>query len=247
MNNPKISIITVCYNAANVIEITIVSVLNQTYKNVEYIIVDGGSSDGTLDIIKKYDKSLSKWVSESDNGVYDAMNKGIDMATGKWVYFIGAGDILLNILDKLVFKLTNPNSIYYGNVYRNDLKKIYDGKYNAYKLAVTNICHQAIFYPLDVFKKYKYNTKYKLLADHDLNMRCYGDENFIFKYLPILISIYDGGGISAHQPDIDFFEDKINIIRDNFTFKVFLYATFRRKIARFIKTASAFYLKKSMV
>lgn len=91
-NCPKISVITVCYNAVNEIEQTILSVIDQTYTNLEYIIVDGGSEDGTIDIIKKHEANIDKWLSEPDKGIYDAMNKGVRMASGEWVNFMNAGD-----------------------------------------------------------------------------------------------------------------------------------------------------------
>ena len=99
----KISIITVSYNAAKTIEQTISSVVNQTYQDIEYIIIDGGSTDGTMDIIRKYEDRIAYWISEPDKGIYDAMNKGIDVATGDYVYFLGADDRLVdaNIIDKI--------------------------------------------------------------------------------------------------------------------------------------------------
>ena len=92
MNIALISIITVSYNAVKTIEDTINSVLNQTYPNIEYIIIDGGSTDGTLDVIKKYQDKITYWVSEPDKGIYDAMNKGALKATGVWLHFMNAGD-----------------------------------------------------------------------------------------------------------------------------------------------------------
>ena len=91
-NNPKISIITVVYNGKKYLEETILSVINQTYDNVEYIIIDGGSTDGTVDIIKKYEDKLAYWVSEKDNGISDAFNKGVKVASGDYLNFQGDGD-----------------------------------------------------------------------------------------------------------------------------------------------------------
>ena len=88
MDAPIISVITVCYNVASSIEKTMLSVLNQTYKNLEYIIIDGNSTDGTVDIIKRYAERLTFWISEPDNGIYDAMNKGIVKATGEFLIFM---------------------------------------------------------------------------------------------------------------------------------------------------------------
>ena len=93
-HQPKVSIITVCFNSAKTIRDTIESVINQTYKNIEYIIVDGGSTDGTIDIIKEYEPYIAKWVSESDDGIYDAMNKGIMMSTGEIIGLVNSDDFL---------------------------------------------------------------------------------------------------------------------------------------------------------
>ncbi|NJL12522.1 MAG: glycosyltransferase [Microscillaceae bacterium] len=99
---PKISIVTPSYNQGQYIEEAILSVIGQNYPNLEYIIIDGGSTDNTIEIIKKYEKHITYWVSEKDKGIYDAMNKGIDVATGEWIYFLGTDDLLSdNILIKI--------------------------------------------------------------------------------------------------------------------------------------------------
>ncbi len=239
--SPLISVITVVYNAEKLLETTIESVLEQTYTNIQYIIIDGGSKDGTLNIIKKYEDKIHYWKSEPDKGIYDAMNKAINVATGDWVYFLGAGDTLLNVLDNVADELKDPNCLYYGDVYRLDLLRLYDGEFSAYKLAVSNICQQAIFYPLSALKKYKFNTRYRAMADHDLNMKVYGDKAYTFKYLPIVVANYDGDGYSETNLDYPFYEDKLSIIKANFPLNVYLYAYTRTQIAKRIKQD---YLKK---
>ncbi|RYE14479.1 MAG: glycosyltransferase [Rickettsiales bacterium] len=230
-----ISIIIVVYNAGTVLEETLLSVLNQNCNNVELILIDGNSTDNTISIIKKYEAKIAYWISEPDQGVYDAMNKGAKIASGKFIYFLGAGDKLLNVIDELVKFLVNDKVIYYGNVYRSDLKKYYDGRFSQFKLSVKNICHQAIFYPAEVFKKYNYNITYKMQSDHDLNMRINGDKNFMYQYIPITISSYQGGGISDNTLDHKFHSDKLKIIKSNFNFYVFFYAYLRTTIAKTFK------------
>lgn len=232
---PKISIITVVYNAKDLLEETIKSVISQSYKNVEYLVIDGGSTDGTIEVIKEYEKDISYWISEPDNGIYDAMNKGTKLAHGDYVYFLGAGDIIHDVLLDVSTLLIDGNTIYYGNVFRNDTLKVYDGKFSPLKLAVKNICHQSIFYPTKVFKQYAYNTKYLMQADYDLNMRCYGDDRFKFQYIPITVSNYDGDGYSALNLDFPFYDDKLMIIKNNFSPIIYTYAYLRNKIAKILK------------
>lgn len=115
-NLPLISIITVVYNSVRYIEKTIFSVINQSYPKIEYLIIDGGSTDGTLEIIAKYKDFIDYFISESDKGIYDAMNKGLSAATGKYVWFINSGDEIydLNVLDNIFRNKIKFADIYYG-------------------------------------------------------------------------------------------------------------------------------------
>ena len=117
----KISIITVSYNAAATIERTILSVIRQTYPHMEYIVIDGGSTDGTVDIIRKYEDQIAYWVSEPDQGIYDAMNKGIRRATGDYIYFLGADDWLRDdqVMQEVseFIRLHPGYGLYMGNVF----------------------------------------------------------------------------------------------------------------------------------
>ena len=183
MIEPKISIITVSYNAVSTIEETILSVIKQSYVNIEYIIIDGGST---------------YWVSEHDNGIYDAMNKGIAYATGDWIYFLGADDLLVrDIINKVYPYLNLKQGIVYGNVYMIGKQKKYDGKFSSLMLVTRNIPHQATFYSKKIFCNYSYNLEYVYLADYYLNLQCWKDPNIVFKYIPLTIAIYNDTSVSS--------------------------------------------------
>lgn len=214
MNNYKLSVITVCYNAAKTIEKTIMSVINQSYNNIECIVVDGASTDGTLSILDKYQNKI-KYISKVDNGIYDAMNKGLRIATGDFVLFLGADDTLADY-DSIsnVFKnIDSDDAVYYGNVIYSDTGKIYDGKFNSWKLSVKNICHQSVFYPKEIYKKYNYSDKYLLVADWYYNLTLYKDK-IKFKYLPVIVALYNRSGQSSGNKDNFFLDERFSIIKD---------------------------------
>lgn len=117
LNKPGFSIITVTYNAGKTLEATIKSILNQTYPNFEFIVIDGKSTDNTLDIIKKYESGISKWISEPDQGLYDAMNKGMQLATGDYIWFMNAGDeIYANDTLELISVMCSGEDVFYGEM-----------------------------------------------------------------------------------------------------------------------------------
>jgi glycosyltransferase involved in cell wall biosynthesis len=161
-DRPLISIITVVYNGAASIEDTIVSVIRQTYENVEYIIIDGLSTDGTIDIIKKYEDTIDFWLSEKDEGIYDAMNKAAKVAAGKWLMFINAGDKLLHIDERSLFapfttKTCHVYSVKDKRLFRNPLTKTY--------LTRNTPCHQSVQYLKSEFKLF--DLEYGLDADYE--------------------------------------------------------------------------------
>ncbi len=221
-NAPLISIVAVVLNGAETLERAIQSVLEHKSGDCEYIIIDGGSTDGSVDIIKKYQSCLTYWASEPDHGVYDAMNKAIRIAKGKWVYFLGADDQLLKGFESAAKYLKNEKTIYYGDVYRPVMRRNYDGAFSAYKLACRNICHQSIFYPRCVWERYSYNLKYPGFADYELNLRCFIDAEIKFEYIPASIAVFaDEGGISATQVDLTFEKDKLLLIKSAFPFWIY--------------------------
>ena len=202
----KVTVVTAVLNDAGHIEQTILSVISQTDIEIEYIIVDGGSKDGTLELIGKYKDKISLLISESDRGVYDAMNKGIEHSSGDFVYFLNSGDVLLNpsILSKIKFEDVNvQNTIIYGNVvvaYGNieALEKPRPFFNSKMKFKGIGICHQSMFFPGELIRNEKYDLSYKIAADYDLVYRLWrkGTE---FLYRDITIAKYDWGkGISSN-------------------------------------------------
>lgn len=237
-NQPLISVVTVCYNASTTIEATIQSVINQTYPHIEYIIIDGGSTDGTVDIIKQYANRITYWVSEPDKGIYDAMNKGVKYVTGDLVYFIGSGDILLPNVFKSILLSYAPKTILYGNVKFVPSNFVCDGKFNRWKIVRHNIPHQALFYPKSVFEEYRYNLRYRLYADYDLNIRLFGVGKYRFKYIDCVVAEYlEGGASSCISNDPYFWEDRDELIVENlgYSYLIWYYISeIIRKLYRFI-------------
>jgi glycosyltransferase involved in cell wall biosynthesis len=213
---PMISIVTVVLNAATSLERTILSVVNQDFDDFEYVVIDGGSTDGSTDIIRKYESKIAYWCTEPDDGLYDAMNKGVRACRGKWILFLGADDVLVATLRDISEFLTDEQTVYYGNVYMPKRGLIYDGEFTAYKIMWKNICQQAIFYPRAVFESYSFDTKYKLWADYALNIACFGDKRFHFQYIERLICLFnDTSGKSANAEDERFSADREALIKAN--------------------------------
>ena len=214
----KVSIITVCLNAADTIDATIKSVLNQNFKDFEYIVVDGGSVDGTVALLKKYQQeNMLQYKSESDTGIYDAMNKGIKLATGKWIYFLGSDDIFFDngVLEKLFCTNLKDTQIFYGNVKYLHSGTIYDGSFDHEKISLKNICHQAMFVQKSVFDQIGlFNTKYKVSADHEFNLRWIG-LNIPSRYFPETIAVYNEKGFSGQVSDHIFNTDFDQLLIDN--------------------------------
>jgi glycosyltransferase involved in cell wall biosynthesis len=203
MNNPLISIITVVYNGVSTLEQTILSVINQTYKNIEYIIIDGGSTDGTVDIIKKYEKHLAYWVSEPDKGIYDAMNKGIEKATGEWINFMNSGDWFYSksVLTDVFNNKENVHSdVIYGSVYSNingksNIIHVKPKKINSLKKKMP-FCHQAAFTKSNIIPDF--DTMFKISADYDFFYKLY-NKGYQFKEIDIDVAFYDGNGVSFNN------------------------------------------------
>lgn len=223
---PFISIITVVRNGEKTLEACIQSVIDQSYEGVEFIVIDGGSTDGTLDILRRYDNKITFWVSESDSGIYDAMNKGTRHVNGERILFLGSDDTLSADLRTVAPLLIRADTIYYGDAYWRGRQRLYDGCFTTAKLARTNICHQAVFYPRTVFKKYAFNLRYSLQADWELNMRCFSDPEFRFQYIPVQVAIYnDMHGLSSVRRDLALEQDYIALLWRHFPWPIAFWRT----------------------
>ena len=198
----KVSIITVVYNGAQTIEQTILSVLGQTYKNIEYIIIDGQSTDGTQNIVRKYMDSIACFISEKDNGIYDAMNKGIRIATGEIIGIINSDDWYSeNAVEQAVnYFSQNEADLVYGKVCfveQNGERKI------AQQLPLEMLWYRTVVYHPSVFVKKKiyeqfgtYNLKYKISSDYELLLRFYSHQ-VKFGYIENVVAYFCLGGLST--------------------------------------------------
>ena len=205
----KISIVTVCKNVESTIEKTIQSVLNQTYKNIEYIIQDGLSDDNTLNIIDQYLNRYNMSVfSENDNGLYDAMNRAVEKCNGDYVLFLNSGDVLCdqNVITEIIEKMSGD--LIFGNVIRlkssGDVVEKYHGHHAVFWLLLSGRmpCHQAIFTKTSLQKEMKFDTEYSICADYDFLMRCH-KTGCSLQYIDRNISIVDCiTGISSQDENL---------------------------------------------
>jgi|GEM_PF-3217623 len=231
---PKVSVVTVVYNDVSSIEATIKSVIIQSCLNLEYIVIDGGSTDGTVDVIKKYSDSISYWISERDMGIYDAMNKGSKQAKGTWILNINAGDELLTIpYDELRIAQENNYDALCGCVL-TDNNIITKPKYNWRIKLYNTLPHQGLFYKKDSLYS-NYNLKYKIFSDFAYNIGMYNRKQTVF-LTDKIISFHSLGGISNHSSSTNELLSVVYDMGDIFTFSV-SYLRFKWKglISRFKK------------
>lgn len=210
----KFTIITVCYNASKTIRETIDSVLGQTYQELEYIVVDSKSEDGTVDILQSITDKRLTFISEKDSGIYNAMNKGLKMASGDYLIFLGADDIFYDkdVLKKVAGKLTGSNDVVYGDVMLKTRQRLYNGAFSRWTWGHRNICHQSIFYPKSVYGRYMYNEKYRSVADWDYNLRLLID-GIKFTYIRETICTFnDSDGLSSSTKDYDFLKVRRKLV-----------------------------------
>ena len=233
---PLITVVTVVYNGEATLEQTILSVVNQTYDNVEYIIIDGASTDGTLDIIKKYEDRIDYWQSGSDKGIYDAMNKGIGLATGEYVALLNAGDWYeRNTCEIVIHEVKASHAdVYYGllrNV--NSEHEVMSVKGNTINnIARDMISHPTCFISNEIYKKYTYSLEYKSASDYDFVARLVQDSVHFQFIEQILCNFLLGGMSSGMIGDIE-----TNAIRYKYnyiSFRLYILGKIKNTIKRIV-------------
>lgn len=205
----KVSIITPTLNAENVIEDAILSVRNQQFQDYEHIIIDACSTDNTLEIVRNFDHLIC--VSEPDQGIYDAMNKGIAMARGDWIYFLGSDDTLYSddVLSKVSSELLGPYDVIYGDVVSDRFGGRYGGAFDYLMLLGNNFCHQAMFFHKQLFEKVgDFDLKYPTQSDWDHNLKWFFSSDIKAKHIDLVIANYADGGYSSIAGDDIFQRDK---------------------------------------
>lgn len=198
---PTLSIITICYNIKDEIERTCENIISQTWQDFEWIVVDGGSTDGTVDVLKKYQDRINILISEKDSGVYNAMNKGIRRATGEWLNFMNGGDCFAanDVLEKVFKDKIYDADVLYGWQYfaKSKTWRKYTTNPTLEWMCSNALGHQAMFIKKNCFDKYGlYDESFKILADFEHNV-CFKKNGCSFEYLPFEVAWFAEDGISS--------------------------------------------------
>lgn len=209
MNKPKVSVVTINFNDAKGLEKTISSVVSQTYNDFEYIVIDGGSTDESVNVIEENQQKISYWVSEKDKGIYNAMNKGIVKATGEYILFLNSGDYLVNnrVLENVVNELRDNVDFVSGNLeyYLSDnilFTRVHPNKLTFTYLVSKTISHPSTFIRRVMFEKFGlYNEDLKIVSDWEFFFKCLGLNGTTFKSINTTITHFDMNGISSSNGD----------------------------------------------
>lgn len=204
----KLSIVTICFNNKENLKETIRSVVSQSFDDYEYIIIDGGSSDGSVDIIKEHAKDIDFWVSEPDRGIYNAMNKGLTHCSGEWVYFLNSGDVFYNkdVLANIDFDAASEKvgAIYgrykfysrYNELKLNDVRHPFTESNK--KFRGMGFSHQSVFVRTKLAQEIGFDERFKLCADYNMMMQLH-KKGYIFKRDNTIIAVCDGRGGTSYN------------------------------------------------
>lgn len=196
----KISVVTINFNDKEGLCRTFQSVFSQTNKNFEYIVVDGGSTDGRRQVIQENSSRINRWVSEPDKGVYHAMNKGVRMATGEYVLFMNSGDVFYSeTVVEHALLLLKDKSVYAGDIYRVDSKDfVISPRHMFFHYIISNpLCHQAVFTRRDLLIERPYNEDNKIVSDWEWFFRELVFFDASYEKIDLCVAKYDEGGISS--------------------------------------------------
>lgn len=220
---PILSIVTPTHNAEKSLKRCLNSILAQTFQAWELLIIDSLSRDNTLTIARNAAEKDAriKIISEADSGVYDAMNKGIRIAQGQWIYFLGADDTLFDesIIERMLGQNSSNYDFLYGNVLKIPEETVYDGEFDIAKLLSKNICHQAIFYRKSVFERAGYfDTRFPVLADWAMNIKCMLSADIRVKFVDTIIARFQTGGLSTRTKSLDsgWEEERMRLLEQHF-------------------------------
>ena len=204
----KLSIITINFNNRDGLRKTIESVVNQNYQEFEYIIIDGGSTDDSVEVIKEFAEHIDYWVSEPDKGIYNAMNKGIERVHGEYCIFMNSGDCFHSndVIEKFVTNINNED-IACGDTYLGETKKAF-AEITFETLFNSSICHQSAFIKTKLMKKYMYDESLKIVADRKFFLQAFITENCTYKPLHFIVANYDITGFSAQNRTLSELEYK---------------------------------------
>ena len=207
---PTVTVITVCYTAKEALKTTMRSVFAQRYDALEYVIVDGASTDGSVELIKQSANKVDHWVSEPDNGIYDAMNKGARQASGEWVMFLNAGDEFANedVLRR-IFEHDIQADIVYGDVVKDGIVKEAEPPHAAHRMF---FCHQSCLTRHSCLLQTPFDTTHKLSADFKFFKQMYRERKR-FKQLHFPIAVFDTGGISNRKRSMGL-KDNMRVIAE---------------------------------
>jgi glycosyltransferase involved in cell wall biosynthesis len=209
--SPLFSLIVPTLNVESTIRPCLASIAGQTFSDYQVVLVDGGSTDKTLEVLATFRPTLGPRLllqAGTDDGVYDAMNRGVGLACGEWLLFLGADDVLHgeDTLEKVAafIRADSPADLVYGDVVMSSNEERYGGEFDLDRLLLEeNLCHQSVFYRRELFERLgPYNLRYRIWADWDFNIRCFENPALVARHMDIVVADYnDSGGLSQQEDE----------------------------------------------
>ena len=237
---PKFSIISISKNHCNDLKNTFQSVIDQTFRDFEYIVIDGNSDDGSIDLLNRWNNHIDKLIIEEDEGIYDAMNKGIKYSSGDYIFFLNIGDHLATreSLAAANQKIeTHKAEIYFGKIIwvdtinRNVITSKHEHVRNKSQLLYENFPHPATIYTKQAFEKYGlFNTRYPVFADYEWNLRALLNNNASYYYGDFIMTTFYTGGVSTNTENLEAKQKEKELLRNYYRNKLYKNLLFGRSI-----------------